>query len=154
MGREAVLAHCRLGILQVLKPHLDVGADLRQVFGGTAAGGVFVAAGDLPFHHVGDGFLLPGAVGAGEPVLQLLRIVWARHQTKLDRHVHVNGVDLDRRDVYGREYGQLFTQLRLEELAERLAVDEWLAGRVLGRVVVDHLVLRTVHLLELFYQSA
>ena len=43
--------------------------------------------------------------------------------------------------------------LGLEELAERLAVDEWLAGRVLGRVVVNHLVVRTVHLLELFDQD-
>ena len=43
--------------------------------------------------------------------------------------------------------------LRLEELAESPAVYEMLAGRVLGRVVVDHLVVRTVNLLELLEQD-
>ena len=46
-----------------------------------------------------------------------------------------------------------FVHLRLEEVAEGPAIHERLAGWVLGRVVVDHSVVKTIHLLQLFDQD-
>ena len=136
--------------------HAHVRSDVGQIARCSAHRRTPVPARNPPRGHVGNGLLLPGTVriepGGGHS--QLLSHVQVGNNSELNCHLLVDGTGVHGRDIEVGEGRERLVYLGLEELAERLAVDEWLAGRVLGRVVVDHLVLRTVHLLELFNQGA
>ena len=85
--------------------------------------------------------------------MQLLDGGLVSDQPKLKGHIRIDGDRLHGRQVQGGEGHEGFEYLRLEEVAEGPAIHERLAGWVLGRVVVNHSVVRTVHLLQLFEQD-
>ena len=153
--REAVHHHDRERAQHVPLQHAHVHSDVGQIAGRTGHRGTPVAARNPPRGHVSDSLLFARTIHieTGGGYSQLLSHVQVGNHSELNGHLFVDATGAHGRNIEVGEGREGLVHLRLEEVAEGPAIHERLAGRVLGRVVVDYPVVKTVHLLQLFDQD-